>query len=189
MTRIKFRFFALAISVAYFALIFACIGAKLLWCGKYYDLVKDVCTFAAAFPVAVLAGAYQLRTSFLQQLRETWKASLEGVQEAIQFTFIESPKPEQFSLLMKKLSVAVDDFRSLYSNLGEDDQSIGYFPFEGLKGIQTAISSYYLGKDYSHENQFATRACITKSWKQVRKAILSEFDRPPPTRHDSPFYH
>jgi hypothetical protein len=187
MTRAKFTAILITVLFAYIALIGACITAKFIGEGKYYDLVKDISTFAAALPVSVLAGAYQLRTSFLQQLREAWKTSLDSVQDAIQFTFVESPTPQEFSTVMKKLSVAIDDFRSLYTNLNEDAQSEGYFPFEGLKSIPTTLSSYYLGKDYTDKAQSETRSEISQTWKRLRKAILSEFDRPSPSKHDTPY--
>jgi hypothetical protein len=187
MTRTKFRIVLIGVLLVYLGLTGACVAAKLMSDGRYYDLVKDTSTFAAALPVAVLAGAYQMRTSFLQQLREAWKSSLDAVQDAIQFTFADPPNSELFSAVMKKLSVAIDDFRSLYSNLDEDSKSVGYFPFEGLKNIHSALGAFYFGEDFSPEVRISVRNCVSRTWKQVRTPIVAEFDRPVPSKYDSPY--
>jgi len=166
----------------------ACIAAKFWWCGgHHYDLVKDMATLAAALPAAILAGAYQSRSSFLQQLRDTWKICLDAVQDAIQFSFLKAPTEPEFSSLMRKICLAIDDFRSLYVNLLDDGEGVGYYPFEGLKNIKNSIDAYYRNGDFSPEAQLAFRNCIIRTWKKARKAILADFDRPEPSSFDSPF--
>lgn len=155
--------------------------------GEHYGLFKDLLPLATALPAAILAGIYQRRTSFLQQLRTTWTTLVDAVQDVVQFTHVARPEAPEFSKVMKKLSVVTDDFRSLYKNLREEKGSRGFYPFESLKQIQNAISEYYLAKDYSEPKQKATRKLVIGLWQQVRGPVLEEFDRLEPTYFDSPF--
>lgn len=154
---------------------------------KHYSLFKDLLPLATALPAAILAGIYQRRSSFLQQLRTTWTTLVDAVQDVVQFTHLAEPGAPDFAKVMKKLSVVTDDFRSLYKNLREDKGSRGFFPFESLKRIQKVISKYYLAKDYSEATQQETRKLVIGLWQQVRDPVLEEFDRLEPTYFDSPF--
>jgi hypothetical protein len=157
--------------------------------GSQYALFKDCIPLATALPAAILTGVYQNRSSFIQQLRATWSVLVPAVQDAIQFTHLTNPKPEDFAAVMKVLSVSIEDFRSLYKNLKETPSEIGFYPFESLKKIQAELSQYYLNKpeDRSEARRKQVRDSVTKLWKVVRKPILSEFDRLSPTYFDSPF--
>ncbi len=184
MTRRAFQLWLALIAGLYATFI---VAGVLLHDGDYYDLYKDLVPLATALPAAVLAGVYQRRSSFLQQLRSTWRDLVVAVQEAIQFTHIAQPTTEQFSDLMKKLSVVTDDFRSLFRNLDERTDSIGLYPFESLKELQASVSSYYIAADFSTQQQQTVRRKVIQLWKQVRTPIVEEFDRLEPTHFDTPF--
>jgi hypothetical protein len=184
MTRRAFQFWVVGIAALYALFI---VTGVALHGGERYVLFKDLLPLATALPAAILAGVYQRRSSFLQQLRSTWTSLVDAVQETVQFTHLAQPEAADFAKLMKKLSVVTDDFRSLYKNLREGKESRGFFPFESLKRIQEAISKYFLAKDYSEPTQRETRKLVIALWKQVRNPVLEEFDRLEPTYYDSPF--
>lgn len=185
MTRRAFQLWVAVIASMYALMILT--GFVLNKWTHYYDIFKDLLPLGTALPAAMLAGAYQRRSSFLQQLRSSWTSLIDSIQEAVQFTHLTEPDSAAFAKLMKTLSVVIDDFRSLYKNLGEGKESRGYYPFESLKQIKDVISAYYLTKDYSDEKQDETRRRVILLWKQVRDPVLEEFDRPAPTYFDSPF--
>lgn len=184
MTRRAFQFWVAAIAGLYALFIITGIA---LYGGEHYSLFKDLMPLATVLPAAMLAGIYQRRSSFLQQLRGTWISLVDAVQDTLQFTHLTQPEPPDFAKLMKKLSVVTDDFRSLYRNLREGKGSRGFYPFESLKQIQYTISKYYLAKDYSWATQCDTRKVVIDLWQQVRNPVLEEFDRLEPTYFDSPF--
>lgn len=184
MTRRAFQLWIAAIAGLYALFI---VTGILLHGTDCYGLFKDLLPLATALPAAILAGIYQRRSSFLQQLRSTWTSLVDAVQDTVQFTHLAQPEPPAFAQLMKKLSVVVDDFRSLYKNLREDKGSRGFYPFESLKEIQETVSKYYLAKDYSEAKQRDTRRLVIGLWQQVRGPVLEEFDRLAPTYFDSPF--
>jgi hypothetical protein len=182
MTRRAFQLWVAALAGLYALFIVAGIA---LHGTERYALFKDLLSLATALPAAILAGIYQRRSSFLQQLRSTWTSLVDAVQDTVQFTHLAQPEPSAFSQLMKKLSVVVDDFRSLYKNLREDKRSGGLYPFDSLKEIQDTVSKYYLAKDYSKAKQEETLGQVIQLWKKVRGPVLEEFDRLAPTYFDS----
>jgi hypothetical protein len=184
MTRRAFQLWVAAIAGLYALFILTGIAVHGT---EHYSLFKHLLPLATALPAAILAGTYQRRSSFLQQLRSTWTSLVDAVQDSVQFTHLSQPEPPAFAQLMKKLSVVVDDFRSLYKNLREDKSSRGFYPFESLKQIHETISKYYVTKDYSEETQRETRRLVIGLWRQVRGPVLEEFDRLAPTYFDSPF--
>lgn len=184
MTRRAFQLWVSAIAGLYVLFILTGIA---LYGTEHYNLFKDLLPLATALPAAILAGTYQRRSSFLQQLCSTWTNLVDAVQDSVQFTHLSQPEPPAFAQLMKKLSVVVDDFRSLYKNLRENKGSRGFYPFESLKQIQETVSKYYLAKDYSEATQRETRRLVIDLWQQVRSPVLEEFDRLVPTYFDSPF--
>jgi hypothetical protein len=143
-------------------------------------LLHFLVPLTTALTVVILAGMFQRRISFLQQLRTTWTGLVDAVQDAVQFTELTQPEAPDFAKLMKKLGVAADNYRSLFNNL-EGSRRAGWFPpFESLKRLQETISEYYLAADYSDAKQ--QKACdqVRDFWKQVRSPLLDEFDCPDP---------
>jgi len=184
MTRRLFIFWAVLVAIIYI------ISAIIIMLDDTY---KDVIPLLTAFPAAVLAAVYQKRSSFLEQLRSTWSLLLDAFQDGIQFTHKTNPTDEDFSSLMKKLSIVTDDFRSLFKNIKEDLKSrensrkIGFYPLESLKDIQDLLTQYYFKKDFSDTSQKKVRKEITRLWKQLRIPLLKEFDRAQATYTDSPY--
>jgi hypothetical protein len=175
-----------AIAILYLIFILIVIFSRLIL-PDWSDTIKAVIPLATALPAAVLAGVYQRRTSFLQQLRANWIRLVEAFQNCVQLTHNPRPDAADFSSTMKNLSIVIDDFRSIYKNLDEGPGNPGYFPFESLKEIQRKTSEYYLRGDYSITASAATRKELGVAWKKVREPLLKEFDRLEPTHFDSAF--
>ena len=187
MTRKRFQTYFALIAIVYGLFLFSGLCLKFRDSSNY-ELFKDLIPIATALPAAILAGIYQRRGSFLQQIRSSWMLLIEGIQEAIQFTHLEDPTPEDKRRTFKALSLAIDDFRSLYKNLKEGRDSEGYFPYESLKKIESDLGHYCKEKQYESQlARMALRRSIITDWKRVRVPVLEEFDRVEPTYFDSPY--
>ncbi len=185
MTRRSFQMWVGVIAFLYAS--FIGLGLFLNLSGGRYDVFKDLVPLATALPAAILTSIYQRRTSFLQQLRSTWTALLGAIQNAIQFTHLDTPNSSEFGAVMRDLSFAIDDFRALYKNLAEGKDESGFYPYESLKSIQKIVSCYYLKTDHSEGRRKKAREEVVALWQEVRRPILREFDRLEPTHFDSPF--
>ena len=191
-------------------LIAAFLGVPLLYLLTSCDIWKNVALLFLPLFVAIFTFIYQKRMSFLLQLRSVWKDLLYAVQDAIQFTHLEKPTKEQYANVRKQLSVAIDNFRSLYTNINETNNSIGLYPFEPLKEIYNLVEDHYTvcgvvvpnsnsGKENGNEEKGISfekfredsgpkiRKRIINRWESVRSSILKEFDRPQPTYIDTPY--
>jgi hypothetical protein len=173
----------------YLALIVGGVGLRTLFPGKddpVYATFKDLVPLAVAIPAAWLAYCFQRRASYMQQLRALWSRLTAAVQDAIQYTHLENPSQEHFAVVLKSLSIAVDEVRSLFSNLAEGRDAPGLFPFESVKTIHEIVSRLGFGSAYQREQAAVARKSIIEAWKKTRFAMLQEFDRSAPTFSDSP---
>lgn len=104
MTRRSFQYWLAIIAFVYGA--FILVGIMLNGT-DHYPVFKDILPLSTALPAAILAGIYQRRSSFLQQLRTTWSALINAFQDAVPFTHLETPKSDDFAKVMKSLSVVI----------------------------------------------------------------------------------
>lgn len=104
-----------------------------------YLFVKDMNTALLALPAAFLTYWFNRRNSYVQALRQFWDKLIPSVQEAIQYTYLESPKAEDFARVMASLSIVIDSLRGVFQNKGADDAAIGLYPYENLKKIRDLV--------------------------------------------------
>ena len=152
-----------------------------------YETFLDIIPLLVAFPAAWLGVCFQRRASFLKQLRDLWSSLIRSIQSSIQYTHLSNPSQGQFGSVMSELSCVIDDFRSVYSNLEEEEGKPGFFPFESLKMIRKEISGLWYGEGFRRDECEAARGRIIKYWKTLRQPLLHEFDRHEPTHFDSPY--
>ena len=152
-----------------------------------YETFKDLVPLIIAAPAAWLGYCFQRRSSFQEQLRSFWSALVVVVQDAIQYTHLQSPTQADFSKIVCRLSYMIEELRGIYLNIGEAPSDIGLYPYESLKELADALHKLGFGEKFTTEKADATRSQIVDYWKKVRRQLLREFDRVVPTYVDSPY--
>src|SRR5258708_14795216 len=123
-------FYALCVVLGIFFRIYDHTGEHLI-----YSTYKDMLPLVIAGPAAWLGFCLQKRASYMQQLRLLWSKLVDGVQTAGQYTHLPSPTQEDLQRALLQLSIAIDEVRGVFTNIGEDDEERGFYPFEPLKQI------------------------------------------------------
>jgi hypothetical protein len=156
---------------------------------RWFDLYKALVSLVIAVPAAVLAAAFQRRTSYLGSLRDLWKQLIPAAQEAIQYTYLEEPEQEQFARVQTMLSTAIDSLRGVFKNVHRPGVPAGLYPFENLKDIQQIVSWLGFGPKFKRDQRAVARKCITLLWQEMHADLLPEFDREEPTKPAGKFLH
>lgn len=146
-----------------------------------FTTFKDLMPLAIAIAAAWLGFCVQRRSAYLQQLRSLWSKLIEAVQSAAQYTHSVKPSQEDFSKTLLKLSIAIDEIRGVFCNLGEGSKDVGLFPFEPIKTIYELVADLGFGDNFKAADAPATRNNIVHLWKEMRRELLKEFDREEPT--------
>jgi hypothetical protein len=152
----------------------------------YYDTFKDLIPLIFAIPAAYLGYCFQRRGSYLQSLRSLWSQLVTSVNNAIQYTHLESPTQEQFHKVLTELSIVIDELRGVYKNIGESTKYIGLYPYEPIKDIHKVISGLGFGM-YDEDVRSIARQQVVDHWRSIRSNFLDEFDRAEPTKIVTPF--
>jgi hypothetical protein len=166
------------------------IGIVLLAIAKHsgpdwFEFAKSAVPFYVAGPVAWFGYCFQRRQAYLKDVRELWNEMVEAVQEAIQYTYREETTYENYSDVLKQLSVTIEKVRAVFPNVGANEQSVGLFPFEPLKDIQKIITYLSWGSKFRKGEASASRTKITTLWKSMRTKYLDELERSQPLNPDS----
>jgi hypothetical protein len=146
-----------------------------------FSTFKDLMPLMIAIPTAWLGYCLQRRLSYLQSLRSVWSKLVEAIQYATNYMFLENPTQADHSTAQTKMSVVIDEVRSLFMNLYKKDYSPGLYPFEPLKKIHELLEKEGFGSNFDKKHAVESREAIFKLWKQVRDELLKEFDREVPT--------
>ena len=152
-----------------------------------YSTFKDLVPLIIAIPAAWLGYCFQRRQSYLKDVRELWSKMVGPVQDAIQYTYLNSPAQSDYARVLKGLSVAIEEVRGVFANVGAAEQCIGLFPFEGLKEIHKKISRLGFDERFEREAADGARREIVEGWKEHRRSFLTELERDTPVRPDSPY--
>jgi hypothetical protein len=152
----------------------------------YYETFKDLIPLILAIPAAYLGYCFQQRGSYLQSLRSLWSGLVIAVNNAIQYTYLESPTQGQFGKVLTDLSIVTDELRGVYKNIGESSNSVGLYPYEPIKDIHKAIRDLGFGC-LSENARITARWKVVGHWKSIRTNFLDEFDRAVPTKIVSPY--
>ena len=152
-----------------------------------YSTLKDAVPLLIATPAAWLGYCLQRRQAYLKDVRELWSKLVLAVQEAIQYTHLVNPPQVEFAKVNRSLSVAIEELRAVFANIGEREREVGLFPFEKIKKIQSTISKLGFGVAVTPDLARNARAEIIGNWKLLRSHFLSELERGVPVNPDSPF--
>ena len=151
-----------------------------------YTTFKDLVPLIIAIPAAWLGYCFQRRQSYLKDVRELWSKIVVAVQDSIQYTHLSNAEQLLYGNVLKGLSVATEELRAVFTNIGEGEEQVGLFPFESLKSIHEHIS--VLGyNEISSDEASSTRHEIVESYKKLRRHFLTELERGIPSNVDSPF--
>jgi hypothetical protein len=154
-----------------------------------YRVFKDLSPLFIAIPTAWLASVLQRRASFLSTLHALYNNVIASVQSAIQYTHKAEPSQADFVDIQKQLSITIELFRGSFRNLGEDNGTIGVYPFEALKTVKKWIDYAGFGENSTPDKRAVARRAIVGLWQnRIRKPLLNEFDRETPTSYDTPFW-
>lgn len=146
-----------------------------------FSTFKDLMPLFLGIAAAWLGYCVQRRSAYQQQLRTLWTTLVDAVQNAAQYTFLSQPTQEQYSAVLTKLCIAIDEVRGVFCNLNESDGGVGLYPFEPIKDIHGLITELGYAETFKSEESEGCRRKIFALWKDVRKEILKEFDREEPT--------
>lgn len=152
-----------------------------------YGAFKDLLPLAIAIPAAWLGYCFQRRQAYLKDVRDLWSKLVIAAQEAIQYTHLQNPPQSEFAKVQKNLSIVIEEVLGVFLNLGQAENTIGLFPFEGTKNIQKVISALGFGGVATPSNCLEARAQIIQDWKKLRTHFLSECARGEPIKPDSPY--
>lgn len=152
----------------------------------YYETFKDLIPLILAMPAAYLGYCFQQRGSYLQSLRSLWSQLVISVNNAIQYTYLESPTHEEFGKTLSDLSIVIDELRGVYKNIGESSRNVGLYPYEPIKDIHKALCDLGFGSLDENARRTARRK-VVGHWKSIRSNFLDEFDRAEPTKVVSPY--
>lgn len=186
----RFRKNVILILVVYAAAIAALIVVRVHFPDEKsieYNTLRDLIPLIIAIPAAWLAYSFQRRQSYLKDVRDIYSHMVSATQDAIQYTHLEKPNQSDFGRVQKSLSSAIEEIRAVFLNLGQSEERVGLFPFEGMKTIVRVLNELGFGDQLTPEASRKARSKIIGEWKEVRKHFLSECARGVPINPHSPF--
>ena len=183
MTKRRMMFSVVAVAV-YLVLFGSVAGTMTFACGtpacmKVYAFQRDFTSVFISLAAAYLSYCIQQRVSFLSSLRELWRQMIAAKNALIAFTHDPTPTKQEFSDAIMELSLAIDQMRGVYRNVGESDAAIGRFPFEPLHDMRRTMEDLKW-KDPSASRREKARAEIETAWNALRWKFLHEVSAPFP---------
>lgn len=151
-----------------------------------YQSFRDVIPFIFAIPAAYLGYCFQRRQSYMESLRTLWSQLVRAVQRAIIYTYDPTPTQQEYADVITALSIAIDEVRGVYKNIGEAPDRIGVYPYEPIKEIYKAVRALGYG-EISEEQRDLARQRLIGHWQSIRANFLDEFDRAEPGKIVSPY--
>ncbi|MBC8051240.1 MAG: hypothetical protein H7X92_14005 [Chitinophagales bacterium] len=150
---------------------------------RFYDLIKDTALLIATVIAAYLAVIYQQRAQFIQSLREQWREIVQAKSALIYYGHMENPTVEQYLQTARQLSETIDNMRIVYSNVGETEDCIGFYPYAPLHHMRVTMETLDPRKGVPTPDQrFAMRTQVWDAFNAIREHFLDEFDINEPSR-------
>jgi hypothetical protein len=184
MTKRTMRIWFIWAIIAFLVLLFIGVLISIFDCSNnrvVFTTFKDLMPLFLGIAAVWLSYCVQRRNAYQQQLRSLWSTLINAVHFAIQYSYLNNPTSEQYRTVLIKLSVAIDEVRGVFCNLGELESDKGLYPFEPIKDMHHLIECLGFGDSFKPCDAEKCREQIFALWKDVRKEILKEFDREVPT--------
>jgi hypothetical protein len=144
-----------------------------------YGLVKDMSPLLLGILAVLLANWYQQRMAFLQAMRALWSRMIDAKVAMLAYAATPTKTDDAYRSAYRQISCAIDEMRTVYRNVGENDRYIGWYPYEPLNDMRKAFED--LRADSGDGAAEHTRERIESSWAALRWRFLEEFGAPEPT--------
>jgi hypothetical protein len=149
----------------------------------FYDFIRDTSLLIVTVVAAYLAHIYQKRASFLQSLRDQWHEIVEAKAALLFYLHQENPELDDYLWTARQLSTCIDNMRIVYSNVGETDDLIGFYPYAPLHKMRKVIESMDPRiATPTPDERYRARGEIWEAFKAIREHFLDEFDLEEPTK-------
>lgn len=186
MTRKRQNRILFLVVVGLLVLIGLALAAKLSgigWALGFYEFLRDTSLLIVTVIAAYMAHIYQKRSTFLQNLREQWHDIVSTKGELLYYAHLDKPTVEDYLISARQLSECIDNMRIVYSNVGETDEYIGFYPYESLHDMRKVMESLDPRKGVpTPEQRYEARGEIWEAFKAIREHFLDEFDLEEPTK-------
>jgi hypothetical protein len=146
-----------------------------------YEMYRDCLPFALVLPIMYLLYCIQKRNKFLESLHYLWSKLTHAVNAAVQYTYDEQPRHDEYDEVCILLGEAIDDVRSVYTNVKSHQADHGFYPYEPIKQILYTIRALGCGAS-DEQRRSEAREKIEDYWESMREDFLSEFDRSAPAK-------
>ena len=143
-----------------------------------YDYLKDMALVFVTVVAAYLANVFQKRSKFVESLESVWR-SIVTTKSAL-YTYCEKqyPSTDDYLDAFCKLSETIDNMRIVYSNVGETNRLVGYYPYEPLHDMRRALQSIdpRARQTIGDDERKLVRDAIMQSFNALRENFLEELD-------------
>jgi hypothetical protein len=145
----------------------------------FHDYLNDFVNLVVAIAAAYLAYCFQRRQTFLTWLRELWHVCITARADLIDYTHQQNPTQTDFGKAHRSISIAIDTMRAVYRNVGENESTIGLYPFEPLHDMRRSLEAIGF-QNVSPAVRKQERENILAAWNAFRWSFLKEFAVPVP---------
>jgi hypothetical protein len=146
-----------------------------------YEIITDFTELQIALIAVYLAYVFQQRALFVQMLRGLWSQIIVAKNEIIRYAHDPHLSQEKYARAFGAISLAIDEMRGVYRNVGEHGDALGRYPYEPLQDMARALTQ--LGYGEPSDGQRANcRARVIRAWNALRYDFRREF-RPPEPSH------
>lgn len=167
MRRLTFQIYLWAFFILTGFAIFVLVWERSQW-KDFSEGLEHSKEFVIALLGAIVADAFARRMSFKATVAQLTSSCNEAVQEALRYTNSQTaPTSQEWCLVKKSLSTAIDDVRSIFSNVR------GLYQFEPLKSISYLIEQ--MGPSgFSIDRFGTTHSAIVQLWRLLRIEMVRE---------------
>ncbi|MDX2265356.1 MAG: hypothetical protein NW215_10335 [Hyphomicrobiales bacterium] len=144
---------------------------------ELYEFIRDTSLLLVTVIAAYLAHIYQRRNTFLDNLRGQWREIVQAKAALIYYCHLPLPKLEDYLAAARQISETIDNMRIVYSNVGETDDLIGFYPYAPLQHMSRVLEALDPRKTQPTPAQLeAARSEIWEAFNVIREHFLDEFD-------------
>jgi hypothetical protein len=175
MTRNGFRTRLIAISSAAILIIMGSAIAKIRCYEAIYLFFKDMAPYLLLAIVPYITHVFQRRAKFVELLQDEWRRINTIKQDMISYCQRGVNDTNQFIEIYGRLSVAIDNMRVVFCNVGESKEYIGLYPYETLHDFRRQLEAIDpRKKQVSVEDMRVASKNIVSSFQAFRDVFLIE---------------
>jgi hypothetical protein len=150
---------------------------------KIYSYINEMSLLLVTILAPYIAYLFQKRSNFLQSLREEWREIVQAKSVLVAYCDRDDPTVDDYIDAYYEISQCIDYMRIVYSNVGETDRLIGFYPYAPLHHMRAVMETLDPRKEgITAEMRKAAKEQIWDAFNAVREHFLDEFDVEPPSR-------